>query len=158
MTSVNLRDAFGRVPSGVAAIAAHVNGQDQVLVVSTFTSGVSLDPPLVTIAVQKSSTTWPKLRPAHRLGVSILSDDQDALCRQLSDRNSEARWVGVAIERDECGSIHIPASALHLTCSLDAEHSVGDHTVAVLRVQDFAIADDRYALIFHRSRFGRIAR
>ena len=61
-----LRAAFGHHPSGVAALIAQVDGVPAVLIASSFTVGVSADPPLVSVAVQRTSTSWPLLRRARR--------------------------------------------------------------------------------------------
>ena len=71
-----LRHVFGAFPSGVAAVAALVGGVPVGIAASSFTS-VSLDPPLVSLCVAHTSTTWPLLRGADRLGVSILGEAQD---------------------------------------------------------------------------------
>jgi flavin reductase (DIM6/NTAB) family NADH-FMN oxidoreductase RutF len=65
-----LRRVFGSFPSGVAAVAALVAGEPVGIAASSFTS-VSLDPPLVSVCIAHTSTTWPVLRTASRLGVSI---------------------------------------------------------------------------------------
>ena len=78
-----LRSAFGAYPSGVVAVAAQVRGQLTGIAASSFTS-VSIDPPLVSFAVATTSNTWPLLREAAHLGVSILADHHDTVCRQLA--------------------------------------------------------------------------
>ncbi|CAN5403040.1 hypothetical protein BH09ACT1_BH09ACT1_21120 [soil metagenome] len=86
-----LRATFGRFPSGVAALAAVIDGEPTVLVASSFTVGVSMDPPMVMFAVQNSSTTWPVLATADHLGVSILADSHSTLVRQLASINRDVQ-------------------------------------------------------------------
>src|SRR5918997_4998820 len=71
-----LRRAYGCFPSGVTAICTLVDGAPDGMAASSFTS-VSLDPPLVSVCVQNTSTTWPRLRHLPRLGVSVLAESQD---------------------------------------------------------------------------------
>ena len=61
-----LRRVFAAYPTGVAAIAALVEGTPAGIAASSFVS-VSLDPPLVSVCVAHTSTTWPTLRNARRL-------------------------------------------------------------------------------------------
>ena len=67
-----LRQAFGIFPSGVVAVAAEVDGRLVGLAASSFTS-VSLDPPLVSFSIANTSKTWPDLRRASHLGVTVLA-------------------------------------------------------------------------------------
>ena len=55
----HLRETFSYFPSGVVALLAEVDGQPQALVASAFTVGVSINPPLVSCAIQLTSCTWP---------------------------------------------------------------------------------------------------
>lgn len=48
---LELRAAFAQFPQGIVVVGAEINGSPQGLVASTFTVGVSLEPPLVTFAV-----------------------------------------------------------------------------------------------------------
>jgi hypothetical protein len=63
-----LRQAFGAFPSGVTAFCGLIDGVAEGMAASSFTS-VSLDPPLVSVCVANTSTTWPKLARLDRLGV-----------------------------------------------------------------------------------------
>lgn len=56
-----LRRAFGCFPTGVAAVCAVAETGPVGMAVSSFTS-VSLEPPLLSVCMQNSSTTWPTLR------------------------------------------------------------------------------------------------
>ncbi len=66
-----LRAAFGRFPSGIAALCAEVDGGRHAMVVTSFSVGVSFNPPIVMFSVQNSSSTWPRLRASDRIGVSV---------------------------------------------------------------------------------------
>ena len=98
LSPTSLREAFGHFPSGVIAIAAEVDGIRIGLAASTFVP-VSLDPPLVSFAVQNTSETWPKLKDLPRLGISVLGEAHDEAAQRLGgeDRRPVRRPVnGVA--------------------------------------------------------------
>src|SRR4051794_41688877 len=78
-----LREVFGVFPSGVVAVAATVHGDQVGLAASSFTS-VSLDPPLVSFSVATASRTWPPLRPADHLRLTILAEPHHQACRPLA--------------------------------------------------------------------------
>src|SRR5699024_6686996 len=55
VSALSLRSAFGQFPSGVAALAASTDSGPAGMAVSSFTVGVSLQPPLVSVAIQNTS-------------------------------------------------------------------------------------------------------
>lgn len=102
-----LREAFSHFPQGVVLIGAEVDGVPQGLVASTFTVGVSLDPPLVTFAVQHTSETWPLLRAAPRLGVSLMGRHQVDTTRRLASKDRDRRFDDVDIDIDGAGALTV---------------------------------------------------
>lgn len=151
----DLRRTFALFPSGVAAIAADVHGVPRVLVASSFQVGISGDPPLVLFAVQHTSETWPVLRGAARLGVSVLAESQGALARQLSARSGD-RFAGVETSRTESGAILLGGATVHLECSIEGESGAGDHDLVLLRVHALATDSALEPLVFHGSTFRRL--
>jgi len=89
------RAVLGHYPTGVAVVAANLASGPVGMVVGSFTS-VSLDPPLVAFLPQRNSSTYGLLRQAQTLCVSILSADQESLCRRFSSRSVLDKWAGVA--------------------------------------------------------------
>ncbi|MFI8632383.1 flavin reductase family protein [Microbacterium sp. NPDC077663] len=153
----DLRRAFAHYPSGVAALSAHIDGEDQVLVASSFTVGISMSPALVLFAVQHSSTTWPLLRGASRLGISVLSQEHAPLCRQLASKDRDTRWQGVDVIRTPGGAILLEGAALTFESTIHSEFTAGDHDVIVLEVSEITTNDHIEPLVFHGSRFRAIA-
>ncbi|GID30345.1 flavin reductase family protein [Paractinoplanes brasiliensis] len=151
-----IRSAFGRFPSGVVALAADTGGDPAVLVASSFTVGVSLDPPLVLFAVRNESSTWPRMRGSRRIGVSLLSADQAELCRRLAGRDWTARFGEEPIERTPEGALLFAGSPLWLDCSVFGEIPAGDHRVVLLEVHQFWQDNALDPLIFHGSAFRRL--
>ncbi|MGO3130859.1 MAG: flavin reductase family protein [Alcaligenes sp.] len=151
-----VREAFGHFPSGVAAIAAVLDGKPQVIVASSFSVGVSLAPPLAAFFVQKSSSTWGLLSRASRLGVSILSAEHAAICRQLAGPDKDSRFSDIEVELSEEGAVHIQGASVWFDCSVFQVHPAGDHDAVQLLIHDVQIEREVSPLIFHRSRFTQL--
>lgn len=151
-----LRRTFALFPSGVAAIAAEVDGTPRVLVASSFQVGISADPPLVLFAVQRTSTTWPLLRTAARLGVSVLGEAHEPVVRRLASKVAD-RFAGTAVERTPSGAILLEGAPVHLECAVEGEMPAGDHELVLLRVHALATDPAAAPLVFHGSVFRRLS-
>jgi flavin reductase (DIM6/NTAB) family NADH-FMN oxidoreductase RutF len=149
-----LREAFGVFPSGVVAVAAEVDGELIGLAASSFTS-VSLDPALVSFSVANTSKTWPDLRRAEHLGVTILADHHGEVCRQLAGPVAN-RFDELTVSTTETGAITLDDGLARFDCSIHREVEAGDHTLVLLRLHAVEHADTSLPLVFHRSGFGRL--
>lgn len=129
-----VRRAFDAYPSGIAAIAARVDGERHVMIASSFTVGVSFDPPLCSVAVQHSSTTWPELAQARVLGVSALSADHVDAVRRLASRDHARRFDGQVVFEVDSGAVLLEGASAWIECQIFAIHRAGDHDIVVLRV------------------------
>jgi flavin reductase (DIM6/NTAB) family NADH-FMN oxidoreductase RutF len=151
-----LRDAFGTFPSGVVAVAGRVGGQLVGIAASSFTS-ISLDPALVSFSIAKASNTWPVLREAGQVGVSVLADHHDTLCRQLAGP-AEKRFDGLVLRTSPDGAVLLDEAVATFTCSLQQEVDAGDHLIVLLQVHAAEADSERSPLVFHRSGFQRLHR
>jgi flavin reductase (DIM6/NTAB) family NADH-FMN oxidoreductase RutF len=151
----SLRQLFGSFPSGVAALAALVDGRREVLVAASFQVGISLDPPMVLFAVQRTSTTWPALRSAGRVGVSVLSTAHGEIVRQLASKDKGRRFDGIDTVTTETGAVLLPDATLWMECEIAHDYDAGDHRLIVLTVIGSAV-HDAGPLVFHGSRFHRL--
>jgi flavin reductase (DIM6/NTAB) family NADH-FMN oxidoreductase RutF len=150
-----LETAFAGFPSGVAALTAQVDGVPTGLVATSFTVGVSFEPPLVLFSIKNSSTTWPVLRTAARIGVSVLGHGHEDACLQLASRRRD-RFAGLTTETTDEGAIFIADSVMWLDCEISAEIPMGDHTIVVLAVMSLKHAADIEPLIYHGRAFRRL--
>lgn len=146
-----LRAAFAAYPSGLAAIGARIDDEDVLMIASSFTVGVSYDPPLCSVAIQNTSTTWPRLRGASRLGVSALAADHADHVARLGSRNSAGRLDSVGSNVIESGSLLLDGAVAWFDCSIDQEIAAGDHAIVLLRVEATATTATADApLVLHR--------
>lgn len=152
-----VRGAFAHHPSGIAALCAEIDGEPHGLVASSFTVGVSLEPPLVLFSSQNTSRTWPRLRRSSHIGVSVLAGEQSPLVRQIASTKGD-RFAGLDYTTNDDGALFLPRASLWLDCSIEVEVPAGDHTVVLLRVHHFAEgAASTDPLVFHGSAFRRLA-
>ncbi|MFI5661502.1 flavin reductase family protein [Streptomyces sp. NPDC051684] len=149
------RDALSRFASGVTVVAGLDEAGDPAgLACQSFTS-LSLDPPLVLVCVARTSTSWARIAPAGRFGISVLAEDQRALCRTLGSRGPDKfAGLGRRIGRDG-GSVLIDGALAQLECELERTIDGGDHEIVIGRVTSLTVprADGR-PLLFFRSAFG----
>lgn len=151
-----LRRAFGIFPTGVVALAAVVDGRLVGLAASSFTS-VSLLPPLVSISIANSSRTWPELRRAGHLGVTVLADHHHAAARQLAGPVGE-RFASLDVAISEEGAVILADGLAQFDTTIYREVEAGDHTIVLLRLHAVEHGDGSMPLVFYRSAFGRLQR
>ncbi|MGX7677886.1 flavin reductase family protein [Jatrophihabitans sp. DSM 45814] len=150
-----LRRVYGTFPTGVTAIAAlGANRKPLGLAASSFTS-VSLDPPLVSVCVAHTSTTWPALRDCPRLGVSVLGSHQERAGRQLSAR-AEDRFLDLDWHLGDDGAVLITGASAWFECSIEQHIRAGDHDIVLLRVHSLQADHDVAPLVFHASQYRRL--
>lgn len=151
--SATLRRLYGCFPSGVTALCAISGGKPVGMAVSSFTS-VSLTPALVAVCAQNTSGTWPVLRDAARLGISVLGEGHEAACRALASKGD--RFTDVDWQSEPTGAVFINDAAAWLECSVHDEVLAGDHVIVVLRIEAFWSNPEAAPLVFHSSRFRQL--
>ncbi|MCW2530277.1 MAG: flavin reductase domain protein FMN-binding [Pseudonocardiales bacterium] len=159
---LRLRRVFGAFPSGVTAVAALVDDRPVGMSASSFTS-VSLEPALVAICIAHASSTWSVLRRAPRLGVSILSAEQERAGRQLGTpitRDAAGRggdrFAGLDWRATTDGAVLLDGASAWLDTSIEQQVRAGDHDIVVLAVHDLDVDRDVRPLVFHASQFRRL--
>jgi flavin reductase (DIM6/NTAB) family NADH-FMN oxidoreductase RutF len=149
-----LRAVFGAFPTGVVAIAALIDDVPVGLAASSFAS-VSLDPPIVSVCVAHSSTTWPVLRNAPRLGISVLGEHQERAGRQLSSRGVD-RFDALDWRATADGAVTLHGVSAWFDCSIYAHIAAGDHDIVLLEIHDLHADTGVQPLVFHGSKFRRL--
>lgn len=155
MDPSTLRRVLGAFPTGVTALAALVDGVPAGMVANSFTS-VSLDPPLVSVCVATCSATWSSLRRAQRIGVSVLSHRQEAASRQLAARGVD-RFADLPWHPTEDGAVLLERASAWFDCVIEREIRAGDHEIVLLAVRRAGTDAHRPPLVFHGSRYRRLA-
>jgi len=146
-----LRRAYSCFPSGVVGVCAEIDGAPVGMAASSFAT-VSLDPALVSLCVQLTSTTWPRLRSAPTLGLSVFAADQEQLCTRLAGP-AEHRFDEFDPLVAETGSIFVPGAAAVLDCTVHDEVPAGDHVLVLLRIETLDADPSVEPLVFHASTF-----
>lgn len=145
------RQALAQHAGGVAV----VTGPGPVGLTVTSLASASIDPPLVSIYVGRSSATWAGLRHAPVFGVNMLACDQAELATRFADQNAD-RFA--APTRWRFGPLGIPVldgGVAQLMCERYRAMAIGDHWLLVGLVVAAEIREAGAPLVYHRSRFGQ---
>lgn len=153
------RTAMGRFPTGVALLTQG-SGEDTIVMTINSLTSVSLDPMLILVSVKADGRMRPRISRAGSFAVNVLAEPQRYLAQEFCrpDRpEGPAAMLRLSAEKGVTGNAVLPAAEAYLECVLDAEHSVGDHTLLIGRV--VALSGGPSApdpLLFHQGRFGRL--
>ncbi|GAB7005535.1 flavin reductase family protein [Nocardioides sp. AN3] len=150
-----LRQAFGCFPSGVTAFCGLVDGVPDGMAASSFTS-LSVDPALVLVCVQNTSSTWPRLSKLSHLGLSVLASDHGTVARSLASKSGD-RFADVDWVADESGAVFVHGSTLWMDCTIHSVVAGGDHQIVQLNVEALTMNPDVVPMVFHRSGFHSLA-
>ena len=137
------RRALGRFATGVTVVTAAQGEGVHGMTANAFMS-VSLDPPLVAIAVDRRARMHALLDQQDRYGISVLARDQEAAARHFAGKPQPGyaptfQWVeGIPL---------LDGAVAHLACDVWARVPAGDHTLFIGHVR-WLNYWDREPLIF----------
>jgi 3-hydroxy-9,10-secoandrosta-1,3,5(10)-triene-9,17-dione monooxygenase reductase component len=130
------RLVMGRFATGISVVTTYDAGKPVGITVNALSS-VSLDPPLVMIALDRRRFITPMVRAHGRYAVSILGHDQQA----LSDCFAHApvspgrdEFCGAAWHAGQTGLPVLDGAIAHLECTIVQTFSAGDHDLFIGRV------------------------
>jgi flavin reductase (DIM6/NTAB) family NADH-FMN oxidoreductase RutF len=149
MDEFRFRDLCGRFATGVTVVTAFdAEGEPAGMTVNSFAS-VSLDPPLVSIALDHAASAYRALHDADRWTVNILEAHQEALSRRFSAITVD-RFDGVGWHRGPDNELLLDGALAHLVCQRWHAVEAGDHTVLIGRVVGGDAAEQGRPLLYYR--------
>lgn len=153
-----LRQLRGLFASGVSVVTTAHAGRLRGMTVSAFAS-VSLEPPLVMIALAHEAGTREMIADSGIFAVNILSADQEFLSERFAARAPivNEQFEGVPYEVAVTGSPILPQAIAWYDCRVEAVHDGGDHAIIIGRVVAIGLGDEaRQPLLYYANRYARL--
>jgi flavin reductase (DIM6/NTAB) family NADH-FMN oxidoreductase RutF len=136
--------------SGVTVVTAMDGEKPRGLAVNAFSS-ISLDPPTVMVAVQRTSSTHDCLFRAQHLAINILSTEQLDVVNVFATK-SDDKFAGLDWERGPFGSPLIARSGAQMEVEIRERLQASTHTLFVCRVVH-ATVSERHPMVYSAGRF-----
>ena len=153
MTGDELKALMRVVPQPVSVVTVDAAGQKAGLTVVSLVS-LSLEPPLVGVAVGRHAALHELLREAGAFAVSILATGQEALAQHFARGVPPIiLWRGIETRTGELGAPLLEGALGWIECRLASEHATGDHTFFVGDVVSAARGPGREALVHLRQAY-----
>lgn len=143
------RNLCGRFVTGITIVTAFDEHDNPAgMTVNSFAS-VSLDPPLISVAVDHAASAWPVLRHVERWTVNILSSQQEPLARRFAALSGD-RFDGVGWQRGPEGELLLDGVLAHLVCTKWQSLTAGDHDILIGQVVGGSSAEHGRPLLYYR--------
>ena len=126
------------------------DGEPYGTTVSAF-GGLSLDPPMVTVALDRGSVLLTHVRQSGRFGVNVLARHQEDIAKSFAQSRPD-KFVGTAWAWD-CDLPRLADVSTWVACELDRALDGGDHVILLGRVVH-AEATEALPLVYARHVFG----
>ena len=136
--------------SGVTVVTTMDDERPRGLAVNAFSS-ISLDPPTVMVAVQRTSSTHDCLFRATHLAINILSTDQLDVVGVFATK-AEDKFAGLDWEPGPFGSPLIARSSAQMEVEIRERLQASTHTLFVCRVLH-ATVSDRHPMVYSAGKF-----
>ncbi|WP_370614852.1 flavin reductase [Mumia qirimensis] len=155
--TATFRDVLSQWPSGVTVVTTVVDGRRHGMTASSFSS-VSLDPPLISICLDRKLFSHGLIESSGFFGVSVLAKDQAEVARRFAGQTGESdRFAGETWSTAETGAPLLDSSLGWLDCRVVHAHPGGDHTIFVGEVLAGHAARRTAPLLFHSRGWGQFA-
>ena len=131
MAGDELRALMRELFQPVSVVTVDAGGQKAGLTVISLVS-LSLEPPLVGVAVRRQAALHELVREAGAFAVSILAAEQEGLAQHFARGVPPlVLWHGIETRDGELGAPLLEGAVGWIECRLTSEHATGDHTFFV---------------------------
>jgi 3-hydroxy-9,10-secoandrosta-1,3,5(10)-triene-9,17-dione monooxygenase reductase component len=131
-----VRDTLGHYASGITVVSGLEGGEPVGFTCQSFYS-VSIDPPLVSFSVMRTSTTYPRIAASGRFAVNVLAHDQHHVSNQFARKGTD-KWAGIEWSPAVSGNPVIHDTLMWVDCEMWAEHEAGDHLIVIGKVVEMS--------------------
>jgi flavin reductase (DIM6/NTAB) family NADH-FMN oxidoreductase RutF/DNA-binding MarR family transcriptional regulator len=161
LDGADFRAAMSQFLTGVAVVTVREGGKPRGITVNSLTS-VSLDPPILLVCFDRRSASLKALQSNKSFGVSILTQEQQALAARFGRRETQESSHTLDSEQcDELAGVPTVAGALaRIVCRLEHSLEAGSHTVIFGAPRHVALHETlsgNRALGYWRSKFVEVA-
>lgn len=147
-----LRDACGSFATGVTVISTATADGDHGMTANAFMS-VSLDPPLISISLDRKAKMLAKVRESKRYAVSVLSSGMEPLAMHFAGRFDPAVRDPFA---HILGMPVVPGASAVFVTEVAQEIEAGDHVIFIGEVRHIERSETALPLLFHAGKFASL--
>jgi flavin reductase (DIM6/NTAB) family NADH-FMN oxidoreductase RutF len=147
--AASFRTVMGVVCSQVVIATTLVDGMPHGTTITAFAS-LSLDPPLISVALDERSQLLRQLRLSQRIGINLLARGQEELAVRCAGKEPD-KFSSAAWSLSE-GLPRIDDVAGWLACEVLQEILLGDHVLIVARVIAGAVSGSAQAPLVYAGR------
>ncbi|RME86636.1 MAG: flavin reductase [Anaerolineae bacterium] len=153
-----LRQAMRAWTTGVSVLTTAHEGIRHGMTVNSLAS-ISLDPPRISVSLQKSSRTHGLVLRSGLFGVTILSAEQEAISRRFAGEtgDDEDRLAGLDVETLTTGAPFIKGGLAYLDCRVVQTIDSGASTLFIAEVVEARRISDGSPLVYHDREYRRLA-
>jgi len=159
------REVLTRFATGVTVVTTVEDGPDGAqpwgTTVNSFT-GISLEPPLVMVAIGRERSIHPIIERTGRFGVNILGEDSQALSDCFAGAPSSLpreAFCNADYALGEAGLPVLESAIAYLSCDVTQVIEAGDHTIYLGLVIETGCRDEvGWPLLYFRRRYLSIER
>ena len=156
VTEKGFREAMGRFASGVTVVTGILpDGRPAGVTASAFIS-VSLDPPLVSVCLDKATVCLEAFTRGSHFAIHILNEDQKDLSVHFAQRSLE-KFVTIAHGTGTRGCPVLADCLAVIECARTGVYDAGDHLLIIGRVENLDTADKGAPLLHFRGAYHRLA-
>ncbi|MDJ1370784.1 flavin reductase family protein [Gulosibacter molinativorax] len=146
-----LRAVHKRYPTGVTIVTVlGSDGQPRGLAVNAFAS-ISYDPPLIMVAINATSSTYPWLFSADHLAINVIAEDQMPIVRAFAKKGGD-KFAGLDWQEGVTGSPILAGVTGHFELAIKYKMPAYTHTIFIGEVVA-AEAGETPALIYRGAEF-----
>ena len=148
------RQMLGRFATGVTVLTTRSPRGGPIGMTANSLSSVSLQPPLVLVAVERIHDMHGAMEAATHFIFNVLAEDQEALSRRFAAADvPPGRFDGVGYTESKHGIAVLDGVLAHIECEKHATVPAGDHTVFIGLVTGGAVSERR-PLLYYRGGYG----
>ncbi len=144
-----LRSVLRQWASGVTIVTAGLDGVLHGMTVSSFSS-VALEPPLISVNIERRTRTYSLMKEAGAFSVSFLASDQQDLAQHFGGGvpDTDERLDRVAYRLGSLGSPLLEGCLASLECRVHSTLPAGTHSIFVGEVVTWDILDGKLPLVY----------